>query len=95
MTTSDNARVVEDELSEAACLLSDAIEKFKNAMAAVATAEIYPGTKLPELQSLQGLIEVGHRDTSRVISTWRAVRYARESEEARIKQIDARISAGQ
>lgn len=87
MSTSHNALVIEDQLSEAACHLSDAIEKFKNAIAAVESAEDFPSISSPELNRLQGLIEIGHSNTSDIIAKWRCVRFARETEEARIKQV--------
>lgn len=70
MVTAHNAQVIEDQLSDALSHMSDAIEKFKNAIAAVESAENEPALKTPELESLKGLLEVGFRDTNRITREW-------------------------
>jgi hypothetical protein len=82
MTTAHNARVIEDQLSEAASHLSDAIEKFKNAIAAVESAENSPANKTPELESIKGLLEVGFRATSAVTRQWHNFAVTRADNEA-------------
>jgi hypothetical protein len=71
MSTSHNARVIEEELGEACQHISEAIEKFKNAIAAIESAENKPALKTPDLETLKGLLEVGFRDTVRVTREWR------------------------
>lgn len=70
MTTAHNARVIEDQLSEAASHLSDAIENIKNVIAAVESAENRAGFIAPEFESLKGLLEVGFRSTSAATREW-------------------------
>ena len=80
MNTAYNARLVEEQLGEAASHLSDAIENFKNALAAVESAELNSALKTPELESIKGLLEVGFRATDAVTRQWHNLGNTREWE---------------
>lgn len=76
MSTTHNACTIEDQLSEAASHLSDAIENMKKAIAAVST-ENNAGFKAPELESIKGLLEVGFRSTESATREWHKVAVTR------------------
>lgn len=86
MSTSHNAQVIEEELGEAMSYISQAIEKFKHAIAAVESVEDKSALKTPELESLKGLLEVGFRDTSRITREWHNLAESRAYSESQARR---------
>lgn len=79
--TAYTARIIEDEMSGVTSHLSDAIESIKNAIAAIESTEHEPEFKVPNLESLKGLMEVGFLASIASTQEWTRYRQARETSE--------------
>lgn len=77
--TADNARFVEEQMSEAAQHLSEALENVRKAMEAVKDGEREVPFKLPEFENLKGFLSIGFGTANRMATDWDGFATAREN----------------
>lgn len=75
------ARIVEDEMGAVMSHLSEAIENVKNAITTIESTEPDAAFKIPNLESLKGLMEVGFLASSASTQEWTRLRQECEKSE--------------
>lgn len=68
--SAENARFVEEQMSEAAQHLSEALENVRKAMAAVEAGEREVPVKMPEFENLKGFLHIGFGTANRMAASW-------------------------
>jgi hypothetical protein len=78
-TYAQNARFIEEQMSEAAQNLSEALENVRKAMEAVAAGEREVPFKMPEFENLKGFLHIGFGTANRMAADWDGYATAREN----------------
>lgn len=77
--TAENARFIEEQMSEAAQHLSEALENVRKAMEAVKDGEREIPFKMPEFENLKGLLHIGFGIANRTAADWDGFATTREN----------------